>query len=427
MTATMTAPVAARPLQTLGSTVLNAAHFTDGQEKSETCKHVAKVWTDQCMTFAEGKEKLALDQSKIRDIRGPLSDWTTGINGEDKLVLVYKPTGEEFSPTAKAVKDIAVIGQTSEWFLSDLMADKVKENAKGDEKVVFKRDRRDAELLAQTVKVALFSPDRVDQKKPRLFRVWRDGSNSLRALLSEQYAIVNNLWYLDTLEKLIPGGLLSHWRGDADTIFGNVLIPDSIRVESDSHYGGMLSIGNSEIGLRRIMSLPSVFRAICMNGCIWEQEKGKAVSQVHRGEIDNDSLAKQIAKNLQAQIPLLSGGIDALLGTRSLSMGGVSTVQVVAQFFNDFKLPKSQAAKFFGHFNTEVEILGSEARTAFGLQAALTRLGQQCDNDTWVKFDQMAGAVVAMKRDKWDRLIENARTLDAKEVEATLGDVSHLI
>lgn len=424
MTATA---IETRPLQVLGSSVKNQAHFTDSQEKDANCKHVAAVWTRQCMTFDEGKEKLALDQSKIRDIKGPLSDWMAGVDSQDNFVMTYKPTGEEFKPTEKALKDIAVIGKSSEWFLRDLTEDKVKSNSKGVESIDFKRDRRDAELLAQTVNVVLFSADRVEQNKTRLFRVWRDGSQSLRALLSEQYAIVNNLWYLETLERLIPGGLLSHWRGDADTIFGNVLIPDSIREESDSHYGGMLSIGNSEIGLRRILSMPSVFRAICMNGCIWEQEKGAAVSQVHRGTVDKDALAAQIAKNLQAQIPLLSGGIDALLGTRALSMGQVSTVRVVAQFFKEFKLPKSQSAKFFKHFNIEIGIMGSEARTAFGLQAALTRLGQECDNETWVKFDQMAGEVVKMKREKWERILKNAEALDAKEITDTLGDVTHLL
>jgi hypothetical protein len=249
----------------------------------------------------------------------------------------------------------------------------------------------------------------------------------MRALLSDQYAIVNNMWYLETLKNLIPGGLLSHWRGDADTIFGNVLIPDTIRQESDSHYGGMLSVGNSEIGLRRILSMPSVFRAICMNGCIWEQEKGDVVSKVHRGSIDFKSLEHAIAKNLQSQIPLLSAGIDKVLGTRVMKFGDVPTVQVVAQFFKDFKLPKSKSAKFLGHFNTELEILGNEGLTAFGLQAAATRLGQELDNENWVKYDMIAGSVAKLTADRWSGMLNRARTLEPKDIESTLGDISHLL
>lgn len=406
----------------LGSTVKNAGHFTDSQEKTENFKHVAKVWQDQCQTFDEGMEQLANEQKKIQDIKGPLSAWRPAVDG-NKFVLIHQ-SGASFQPTAKAVKDMAVIGLTSEWFLNDMLSDKHK-TPDEDSKVVFKRDARDAEALVQVMKVTLFAADRIDQNKTRLFRTWTDGT--LRALLSEQYAIVNNLWFLETLKNLIPGGLLSHWRGDADTIFGNVLIPDTIRQESDSHYGGMLSVGNSEIGLRRILSMPSVFRAICMNGCIWEQEKGEVVSKVHRGSVDFKGLELMIAKNLQAQIPLLSSGIDKVLGSRNLKFGDVSTVAIIAQFFKDFKLPKSKSAKYLGHFNTELGILGNEALTAFGLQSALTRLGQELDNDNWVKYDEIAGDVVALTADRWNGFKNRAKTLDKADIEKVLGDVSHLI
>lgn len=412
-------------LERLGGTVENAPHFTDSQTKDANHKHVSAVWTAQCLTFDQALEKLANDQQQIVDIRSPLSDWEPTIVVGDKFAFRHKPSGATFTPTSKAVKDMAVIGGTSEWFINDQLTDKVKVDPKKGDKLVFKRDHRDAELLVGLMKNTLFAADRTDQRKVRLFRTWKNGT--LRALLSEQYAIVNNQWYMEVIHKLIPGALFSHWRGDADTIFGNVLIPDSVREESDSHYGGMLSIGNSEIGLRRILSLPSVFRAICMNGCIWEQEKGKGVSQVHRGEFNFKQLEQKIAANLQAQIPLLSEGIRRLLGTRALSMRDVPLPQVVAQFFSDFKVPKSQSAKFIGHFNTETDILGSEARTAFGLQAALTRLGQELDNDTWVSYDEIAGRIANLTPDRWDGFINRARTLQKEDVESALGDIGHIL
>ncbi len=412
-------------LERLGGSVVNEAHFTDSQEKDANCKHVSAIWTAQCLTFDQALEKLANDQQQIVDIRSPLKEWEPSISADDKFVMRHKPSGAEFTPTDKAIKDMAVIGGTSEWFIADLLSDKVKVNPKGVEKVLYKRNRGDAETLVKVLNNSLFAKDRTEQDKVRLFRTWKNGT--LRALLSEQYAIVNNQWYMEVIHKLIPGALFSHWRGDADTIFGNVLIPDSVREESDSHYGGMLSIGNSEIGLRRILSLPSVFRAICMNGCIWEQEKGKGISQVHRGEFDFKQLEFKIASNLQAQIPLLSEGIRRLLGTRAMTFVDVPLVQVVTQFFKDYKLPKAQSAKFLGHFNTEVGILGSEANTAFGLQAALTRLGQELDNDSWVSYDETAGKIANLTADRWGGFLSRARTVAKEDVTAALGDISHLL
>lgn len=405
-------------------TTVGGAHFTDSQEKTESHKHVAKVWQQQCMTFEEGLEKVASDQQQIQDIRGPLKEWTAGVSDAGKVVLIYLPNGQEFVPTEKALTDMAVAGYTGKWILSDLTTDK-KESSEDDSEVMFKRDREDADLVVHILKHTLFHKSRVDQEKSRLFRTWTNGT--FRAMLSDKYTIVNNAWYLETLSRLIPGGLLSHWRGDADTIFGNVLIPDTIRQESDSEYGGMLSIGNSEIGLRRLMSLPSVFRAICMNGCIWEQEKGKSVDRVHRGAVEFDALANEIATNLQHQIPLLSGGIARLLGTRALIFGKSRIANVIAQFFKNYKLPKSLAAKFVGHLNTEVKIIGPEALTAFGLQAALTRAGQEGEDETWVKYDMVAGQVSDLTFAKWDAMLKGADSLTDKEIEKTLGDVSHLI
>lgn len=412
-------------LNVLGSTIANAEHFTDSQKKDENFKHVSSIWTAQCKTFDQGLEQLALDQKKIHDVRGPLADWKPVVTDAGRFALRYLPTGRDYFPTSKAVEDMAVLGGVSSWQLADLLANaKTKNNAKGEEKELYKRDSRDADVVCRLLQISLFAADRNDQQKTRLFRTWDDGT--LRAVLSEQYSIVNNQWYLEVLRELIPGGLLSHWRGDADTIFGNVLIPDSIREESDSHYGGMLSIGNSEIGLRRIMSLPSVFRAICMNGCIWEQEKGQAVSKVHRGSVDFEQLKRAIAQNLQAQIPLLSNGINELLGTRALKMGDAPTVNVIAQFFNDYKLQKSLAPRFFKHWATEVDILGTEVRSAFGLQAALTRAGQELDNDNWVKFDMIAGQLSRITPNRWEGLVNRAKTLQKADIESVLGDVSHL-
>ena len=405
-------------LKVLGSTVKNEAHFTDSQEKTADFKHVAKVWQKQCITFDEGREKLARQQQQIVDIRGPLKDWKPVVTDKEKFALKYLPTGQEFVPTVTAVKNMASVGETSVWFLNDMLNDK-----EHDGEVTIKRDRRDAEVVVKVMMATLFREDAIDQEKPRLFRTWQDGT--LRALLSEQYAIVNNQWYMDVLARLIPGGLLSHWRGDADTIFGNVLIPDTIREESDSHYGGMLSIGNSEIGVRRIMSLPSVFRAICMNGCIWEQEKGEAVNKVHRGEIDFIELEAMIAENLKKQIPLLDSGIIRLLGLKKLKFGGINKVHAIAQFFIDNKLPKSLAVPFVKAYNEESQT--EETNSAFGLQAALTRAGQNLDSETWFKFDQIAGGMFNLTPDQWEVTMKRAGALKDKELAKTLGDISHLM
>jgi len=398
---------------------------------------VSQYWVKKCMSFDEGKVKLVAEQSKIEDFASPLSEWLPVVDNSDRFAMRHLPTGKDYVPTDHALKLMAQVGKgMSEWGLRALRepirhATKVDEET-GEKVPLHQRERADAELLRDYVKQHLFHPERVDQGKPRLFRTWNDGT--LRALLSEHYSIVNNLWYLNLLQQIIPGGLLSHWHGDADTIYGNILLPDSIRADSDSDYGGMLSIGNSEIGTRRISSMPSVFRAICMNGCIWDQEKGVEFDQIHRGAVDFATLAAKIRENLEAQIPLLPEGISRMLGIKAYGVGDTPIPNMLAQLAIDHSLNKRDIKGVWDEWAKEVNALGKqEGNTAFGIVAGLTRYGQRFVDSSkpgmftpsaWVGFDKIAGSFINLSRDEWDKFRNRAANLNQKQVEKRLGELA---
>ncbi len=381
-------------------------------------RNVSKHWYDKCETYDSVMDQIAEDQNKIQDIRGSLSDFTPVVNDDNKAVLRYKD-GREFIPTDHALKNIAVAGRTSDWFLRDLRETK---NHQTKDEVSFKRDAGDAELLVHCLNETLWRKDRFDHDVERLWRTWNDGT--LRAMLSNKYAIVNNEWMMNIVRETIPGGMLSHWRGDADNIFGNVLIPDSIREEDDSDYGGMLSIGNSEIGMRRISSCPSVFRAICMNGCIWDQEKGKDIKQVHRGELDLLFLGQQIKANLTNQIPLMNRGIDLLLKLKDFRSDGVPMSHIVGQVCSDNKITKKQSFGVLKAFLVEKGEVDSIAKSAFGVVNAITRFGQTLGDSDWVKFDEIGGKVANITEPKWNATVQRAKSLDEKDLEKMFGSVS---
>lgn len=394
-----------------------------GTAKEQGFGHVHKDWyKNGTMSYEDGLQALAVDQSKIVDHLEPLSNWLPTVK-DGRFGLEHKTDGQVYFPTEHAIKNIATVGLTSEWFLRDLVTNKKhptkKDKKTGEPSLLFNRDAQDAELLARVVSDTLFRSDRIDQSKKRLFRTWSDGT--LRALLSDQYAIVNNQWVLEVMKELIPGGRLSHWRGDADSIFGNVLIPDTIRQEQDSDYGGMLSLSNSEIGIRVIGTLPNVFRSICLNGCIWNRENGVAMHKRHRGQIDLDDLKKAIRENLNKQIPLLTEGVDKLLDLRTLAVGDVPMRNVFAQLAKDFSLSKKQANGVFDAWHVEAQLLGpksDESRSAFSVANAVTRFGQTLDNSDWVRFDEIGGDITNFDAAKWGKFTFRAKELDEKNIES---------
>lgn len=376
--------------------------------------HVSKIWHDQCMTYDQTMQLLASQQANIQDIKAPLTAWKPTVSADGRFVMKYLPTGKEYSPTETALDNMAIMGQGSTWALSDLVTD--KQHRTDDSKPVqFKRDGRDAQLAADYVNLMIYQSDRFDVDKVRLFRTWDDNA-TLRAVLSKDYTVVNNGWFLETVAKLIPGGMLSHWRGDADQLFGNVLIPDTIRTEDDSDYGGMLSIGNSEIGTRRITSVPSVFRAICMNGCIWDAELGKGINQVHRrkdGKLDLGGLAEAIRVNLNKQIPLITSGIDRVLGTKKLGFDKTPVPNVMAAVMDRLRINKKMAGGLLAAYDTEANITGN---SAFAVMQALTRYGQTREASMWVELDTKAGEIANMSESRWGQILSLANSLDKDDL-----------
>lgn len=385
-------------------------HQGQTMAKGDGFKNVSKIWYDKTISYEDGLEDLAKGKAATEDIMATIDEMKPCVI-KGKFAVAYKD-GRMFRPTTYAIEQMGGWSNCSKWYVEQLLNNPT--DKKGN--VLFERDEQDAQTLLRVLDNGF---RRLKEGKTFLFRTRQDGT--LRAMLSEEYAIINNQWFIEVLRELIPGGRLSHWRGDSDTLFGNILIPDQIRQESDSDYGGMLSVGNSEIGERRVSSLPSIFRAICMNGCIWGQKAGKGIKQVHRGEIDLMELRAAIQANLEIQIPLLPAGIDRLLKTREHKWTGDSIKPLFAQVAKDFTLTKRQATSLLDAYNVERAATPEYARTLFSVVNAVTRAGQGLDNSIWVRFDEIGGELSGFGADEWSRLVGRAKSLKATEVDGVFA------
>ena len=364
-------------------------------------KNVSQVWLKKCITFDQGLEKLYEGRSKNVDFEAPVSQFRPSLNAAGQMVILDQNVGQEFKPSTHA------LNQLSRWAgVGNFLPSKLYNS----------KDPQDHEVLVKVFENGL---RHINQDKNLLWRTREDGT--LRAVLSERYMEVDNEWLLKTLKEVIPGGLLSHWRGDADTIYGNVLIPDSIREESDGGYGGMLSVGNSEIGLRHLSSLPSVFRAICQNGCIWDQTQGVALKMRHNGQPDYEVLYVAIRQNLETQIPLLPRGITQLLDTRAKKWDGGSIYPVFAALAQEWKISREPMQKVLGAYQEEVLVADSSRNTLFGIINSFTRAGQGLSNEQWYSFDTFGGRLANYSANDWDNLKARAKALKAETVDKVLG------
>jgi hypothetical protein len=367
-------------------------------------RNVSKIWYNKTISFEQGIESVEAIKSSRRDITELLGDVVVKNDGRSVKVMV---DGEEFTPTEHALRQLATWLDTPHTMINYYSRPKVHPNGK----TLYTRDERDTELIVRALRLG---QSRIRADKPMLFRTYADGT--LRAVLSDRYAIIDNSWYLEVLKSAIPGGRLSHWRGDADTLWGNVLIPDTLRTESDSDYGGMLSLSNCEIGMRKLAQYPSVFRAICMNGCIWDQKKGNVYTKIHRGKINLDDVRDAIFANINNQIPLMDEHVKKFLSMRDRKLTTkVSKLIACIAIENDFT--QMQAMRVIDEF-AQFE---KSDKNAFGVINAITRAGQAFDNDSWFSFDNIAGSLMNLSNGAWDNLNIRANALDDETVASAFA------
>lgn len=380
------------------------------QTMDERFRNVSTGWTGRLadksdlsvMTFDDALQHIERERGQTEDI---LTDYSRfqPVATADGFALADMQTGRTFRLSESALDQFSERTQIGKTLPRRLVAG----------------DVADRETLALVAANGL----RKLESKPCLLRTRTDGNgvSTVRAFLSEEYAVIDHRWYLEILRSIIPGGLVSHFRSDdgCDSIFFNVLIPDSIRAESDSDYGGMLACGNGETGKNRLHSLPSIFRAICMNGCIWDQIDGIGyIMQVHRGEIDLPTLAAEIRDNCNRQIPLLGNGIDSMLATRELYLPNAEPVRVIAATLNALAVPgitrTAADAILLGFENQRTE---TGRVTAFDLIQGMTFAAQSLSAELQETVERSAGSAMLWSADRWESVFNMSKSVDKKQLK----------
>ena len=383
---------------------------TQGVASDKGFGNVSKAWYPKTKSYDEGFDQLESERGDRNDYLVSAKDLAFEIrdvrlDNQDTVQCGIDIEGQFYIQTNHAIGQMTskLCEGKGTGFVRGL-----RENTySAKDEVKIQRDRQDAETIQFILENGL---RRIDKDTNYKVRTYNDGT--IRAFLSEKYAEVDNRWFLNQIKDIIPGGRLSHWRGDADTIWGNVLIPDTIREEDDSDYGGMVSIGNCEIAKRNVMSMPSLFRAICMNGNIWSQMKGHEIKVRHIGEIDFDQLKLKLRNNIEAQIPLIPQGIDRMLGLRAKGTDGVPMKKIIAAFAgNTREIDKRGATAILEAWGTKESKIAPAERSLVDLVNSVTRAGQYLDNQSWGKFDELGGRLTNSTDGQWERLKRRAEDL----------------
>jgi len=378
-----------------GAFVRTSQGFADGF-------HVSKSWANKCLTFDQIMEKTTKSKDDREDKIVALKDIYPIVGDGGKFM--FEVDGNQYLPTDWALSQFSSrLNLPSSTVIRELV----------------NRNDADWQDSDTAVRIAKNAMRRVDQDKKYRMRTYKDGT--LRAFLTDRYSPIENAWYLETMNEHLPGSMYSHWRGDDDTIYGNLLLPDSIidyGQSDDSDYGGMLSVGNCEIGKRRISQKPSLFRSICMNGCIWGKTEGEMIDRRHIGKIDLVDLKKRIVDNIEKQLPLIPIGVRKFLSLQTLKVEG-SMKQILGAVCLRSKLDKTESREVLTQFAT----FEKDDRNLFGIVNSITRAGQNLSNEGWVKFDELGGQLTSYTESDWGRLNAYSKTITSEQIDEVFATV----
>lgn len=257
-----------------------------------------------------------------------------------------------------------------------------------------------------------------------LFR-FNDRDDTCRAFLSDRYAIIDNNWVLDKVQKFLPTDCkqaVAKDKSGEDFINFTVLVPSSLTSSDDSDYGGLIKVSNSEIGTHRLSISAGVFRTICSNGAIgWVKDKHESISVVHRGHVDLELLGNHIQSAISKHIEAMPNMINQLLGTKKMAWDGASMTPLFASVAQSYKLSKQEIESVHTAWGVERNETPVYAKTLFGVINSLTRGSQRLGEASWDKLNAIGGQLAEYDNGDWAGLTNMARAMTSKKVEEVLG------
>lgn len=374
--------------------------------------HVNATWVSKTKTFEQIIKEAKEFQSRTKDYEGSkLSDFSA-LNGK----LSLKPAGQVVA-SEHAIGQLG-FGLGAPGTYLNFLAEQVP--ALFDTTVTQLVER--SKKIAEGYQLALDARQKGDSKPERPAHIDREvfvrtveknGDTVLRAILSSRYAVINNLPVLETLNDIVPGGRVSHLHYDGDTLRANILVPDSLRQEDDSDYGGGISVLNNETGRFPLTTRPFVFRSICYNGNIWDRHDGVEFNRRHVGTINWRELRKLIVLNIQKQLPLAQANIEKVLALKGIPVTEQEIQQAIIYVGRRERLTQEGQRAWFKGYQAEPKA------SAFGLVQGLTRAAQTFDSETQELMESLSGRLID---GKWDRTLSAARNAvtvqEAQEVLA---------
>jgi hypothetical protein len=384
-----------------------------GLESTDTHRHVSVIWQQKCIPFGEYFDQVKRDAKFKRDVLTPESE----VRLDSDLCL---PDGTQVTDNGvDTIRSFTDVKSTTVANLNELGYRPMIATVLNSE-----LDKRE---IAWAEK---------GKTKPRDFRIRlrhdNQGHDVARAIVSERYGVIDNDTALQMLVDALPNksaindALMSHGFDDGDNMYGNVLLPDYLKSDVDSDYGVGIAFRNSEIRKAVFRIDPFLFRAICLNGCIWGRMNSEIkINQKHLGNIDLAQLRADVKRAVTVALTHGNSLLVQMGHTREVEVENVDAI--IAQLSRANRLTIEQGRAWQkGYTDSLQERMGHiHDGTAFGVVNGLTRAAQSYTGEDRTYMETIAGLIMTPSLDAplsevnsyWQDTAAQAKRLDEETVK----------
>ena len=394
-----------------------------GLESSATHKHVAKVWQETCVPWNDFSEMIKVQAVGKEDRKEDISK----LSVTDELTL---PDGMEFTEHGLS----SLVAKFTNYppghlkYHSDFPEDNADVaryiNRELDIRRASMKEKQDKKITSKFAGV----------EKQVLIRMRPDPATGrdlvCRAVCSDLYGVYGNDELVtmigDAMTQTPNGGkmndaLVSHLYSDLDRMHGNILFPDSMKEYPDSDYGVGMYFSNSEIATDTLKVSPFLFRAICLNGCIWGRSDASfTLNKRHLGAMNREDIASYILNACTLGLSEGRSFMTQMEYSKEAPIGRPFIPRVITYLSKANKLSIAESRAWYSAF-----LIEPEWENAFGVVNALTRAANGYKGDAQ-RFLQTLGAdiltpsltadVDAVKA-KWSKVLSRSKDMSEKEVE----------
>lgn len=216
----------------------------------------------------------------------------------------------------------------------------------------------------------------------------RGSGDTLRGVLSDRYACIDNKAIIDAVESLLSVGLTIRGFELTDVSFHLRMIdPTSIQdVGNDDPVYAGIHISNSEVGMRTLAVDALVYRRVCTNGLIRLVKNKSIYAKKHIGKCPTDLV-----------------GIVRAASEQALALGSQSVRSLIESKTRTVADPEEKVAHLAKTWNLNEDIEGSiihqlgveeNPDTAYGLINAITSVARLYRADDRFKLESLAGSLL---------------------------------